>query len=254
MRIILVTIGSLFVSFLVFWTIKFWGRSHVYVDYQHPLYTAAAASEKPMIFIKPSFENLESALKNEPNLYLDVLSTEDGHLVIGKKHWDAKLKPVRYAKYADIKNDVILVSDLRDLLPKKKIIFNMLENAQAGHMIFFDDIKKAGLEKGENFIVTSPYEAMAKSLKDVAPAYLYGTTQPEILKITAMRSMHLLEALNLRADVVIYPLMIRNQKFYDEELITEMTKRYRRIIVGPIDEKDLAEAKALNPFGIIINK
>lgn len=253
-RIIIVTICSLIASLMIFWTIKFWGRGHTYVEYKHPLYTAAALSSEPLIFIKPSFQNLEAALKNEPNLYLNVLSTEDGRLVIPKKEWDSKLKPVRYAKYEEIKNEVILVSELKELLPTKKIIFNMLENAQAGHVIFYEEIKKANLEKGENFIVTSPYEAMAHSLKDIAPALLFGSTQPEILKIAAMRSMGLLEALNLRADVVIFPLLIRNQKFFDDELIQELNHRHKRFIVGPIDDKDLAEAKALKPFGIILNK
>lgn len=254
MRIILTTIGSLLVSLIIFWTIKFWGRSHTYTEYNHPLYAAASKTPGPIIFIKPSFQNLEAALQKEPNLYLNVLSTEDGRLVFPKKEWDAKLKPLRYAKYDDVKNDVILVSDLKDILPQKKIIFNMLENAQAGHIIFYDEIKKANLEKGDNFIATSPYEAMAASLKDIAPALLFGSTQPEILKITAMRSMGLLEALNLRADVVIYPLFIRNQKFWDQELIQELAHRHKRFIIGPIDEKDRPEAEALNPFGIIINQ
>lgn len=253
-RILIVTVCSFIVSFMIFWTIKFWGRGHTYVEYKHPLYTAAALSTEPIIFIKPSYQNLESELQTEPNLYLNVLSTEDGRLVILKKEWDTKRKPVRYSKYEEIKADVILVSDLKDLLPAKKIIFNMLENAQAGHVIFYEEIKKANLEKGENFIVTSPYEAMASALKDIAPAFLYGSTQPEILKITAMRSMWLLEALNLRADVVIFPLLIRNQKFYDDDLIQELSHRHKRFIVGPIDEKDLVEAKALKPFGIILNK
>ena len=47
---------------------------------------------------------------------------------------------------------------------------------------------------------------MAKSLKDVAPSFLFGLTQPEILKITAMRSMGLFEAIILRSDAIIYSL------------------------------------------------
>lgn len=254
MRIIAVTIGSLFVSFLIFWTIKFWGRSIVYVDYKHPLYTAAATQAEPIIFVKPSYQNLEAAIKSEPNLYLDVVSTNDGKLVLMKKQWESKRKAVRFTNYDEVKDDAILVSDLAEVLATKKIIFNILENAQAGHAIFFEEIKKAKLEKGENFIVTSPYEAIASSLKELAPSLLYGSTQPEILKITAMRGMHLIEALNLRADVVIHPLLIHNQKFFDETLLNELAHRHKRFIVGPIDQNEMVEAEALKPFGIIVNK
>jgi hypothetical protein len=255
MRLILTTLGTFLICFIIFWTIKFWGRSRPYEDYRHPMYASStAANAEPLRFIKPSFENLEAVIETEPNVYLDVFSTQDGRLVIAKKLWDSKLKPLRYANYDDVKNDVILVSSLKEKLATKKIIFNIVENAQAGHIIFFEEIKKAGLEKGENFIVTSPYEAMGKSLKDIAPTYLYGSTQPEILKVMAMRSMHLIEALTLRADIVIHPLLIRNQKFYDDELVEELNRRHKRIIIGPIDEKDVPEALSLKPFGIIVNK
>ncbi|MFZ3231787.1 MAG: hypothetical protein WA160_16395 [Pseudobdellovibrio sp.] len=254
MRIILITIGSLLISFIIFWTIKFWGRGHSYVDYQHPFYSTSVMLDQPVIFIKPSVLNIENALMTESNLYLDVSSTEDGRLVLKKKEWSSKEKPVRYAKYDEIKNDVILISDLKEKLANKKIIFNLVENAQAGHIIFYEEIKKAGLEKGDNFVVTSPYEAMGRSLKDIAPRFLFGSTQPEILKLVAMKSMGLIEAVNLRADVIIFPLMIRNQKFYDDELIQEMNRRHKRILIGPINEKDMKEAKSLKPFGIIINK
>jgi len=254
MRIIAVTIASLLVSFIIFLTVKFWGQSHVYPDFKHPLFTAGEQANGPLIFIKPSFANLEQAIKDEPNLYLDVVSTVDGRLAIAKKEWSPKIKPIRNSTYEEIKNDLILIYDLKDILPQKKVIFNIAENAQAGHAIFLEEIKKANLGKGENFIVTSPYEAMASALKELAPTFIYGSTQPEILKIAAMRSMYLLEALNLRADVVIYPLKIRNQDFFGEDLLNELKRRHKRFIVGPIEKEELPQAEALKPFGIIINK
>ncbi len=254
MRIILVTIGSLIFSLIVFWTIKFWGKSQSYNDYSHPLFAYAAQDKKPILFVKPSAENISSYLDKSENLYLDVATTEDQKLVVAKTVWSNKRKPIRYSKYDDIKADVILLSEAKAKLVDKKLILNLSENAQAGHMIFFDELKNLGLEKGENFIVTSPYEALMKALKEVAPTYLYGSTQPEILKIAAMKSMLLIEALNLRADIVIHPLQIKNQKFFDEQLLTELKRRHKKFIVGPVNQIDLAEAKQLNPWGIVLNK
>ena len=109
------------------------------------------------------------------------------------------------------------------------------------------------MEKGENFIITSSFEAPLKALKEIAPALVYGSTQPEILKIVAMQSMYLLEATTLRADVIIHPLKIRNQHFFNEEIMTEMTRRHKKIIVGPLYEGELAEALLLKPYGVIVN-
>lgn len=254
MRIILVTICSLIFSLIIFWTIKFWGRSQTYVTYPHPLFAYAEQTKKPLFFIKPSPIVVDHALHGAENLYLDVATTGDQKVVIAKRAWTKKEKPIRYLNYEDIKADVLLLSDIKTELISRKLILNLSENAQAGHMIFFDELKKLGMDKGENMIVTSPYEAMIKALKEVAPTFLYGSTQPEILKIAAMKSMWLIEALNLRADIVIHPLMIKNEKFFDETLLTELHRRQKNFIVGPIDDVQITEALALKPWGIIVDK
>ena len=248
------TICSLIACLILFWTVKFWGRSQHFMAYEHPIFTAAKNSTEPVLFIKPSPAQLQNALNTKDNLYLNVASTVDQKVVLPIKAWSSKMKPIRYSLYNDIKDDVILLFDVKDKLTGRLLIFNLVENAQAGHVIFFDEIKKMRWERGESLIVTSPYEAMGKSLKDIAPALLFGTTQPEILRLVAMNSMLLIEAVSLRADIVIHPLMIKNQKFYDESLLAELQRRHRKIIVGPIAEGDLIEARALNPLGIIVEK
>ncbi len=254
MRIILVTACSLIVCFVIFWTIKFWGRSQTFAVYQHPLYDYAVQLKHPVYFIRPTPLLVERALDSVENLYLDLASTEDGQVVVAKKVWPAKAKPLRFSKYEEIKNDVILLADVKNKLIGKKYIFNLSENAQAGHIIFFDGMKALGFEKGDQFIVTSPYEGIAKALKELAPSLLFGSTQPEILKIAAMKSMGLIEALNLRADFIIHPLKIKNQKFYDEDLIEELRRRHKYFIVGPVSDPELAEAQSLKPWGIIVDK
>ena len=255
MRLILVTTGSLIVCFIIFWTIKFWGRSQIYANYQHPLFAYSKVIQGPVFFEKPAPEMVEKLLDTESNLYLDTATTEDGKLVVAKKKWDSKMKPIRYSNYENIKSDVILLIDVKEKLKKRKLIFNISENAQAGHIIFIEELKKMGLDKGENLIVTSPYEAMAKALKEEAPALLFASTQPEILKITAMKSMHLIEALQLRADIVIHPIFIKNETFFDSELMNEIKRRHKRFIVGPVSSAaEIESAKALNPWGVLVSR
>lgn len=250
MRIILITLASLFVFFIALLTIKFWGKAQVYTDYKHAMFQSQTAGIE---FVKPSYEHLDEIIKSDKNIYLDVTVTFDQKLVIPKRKWVSTEKPVRLFNYDEIKNDLILVVDIKDQLINKKIIFNLVENAQAIHETFMYDMKQMGFEKGNNFIVTSQFEAPIKALKEIAPALIYGSTQPEILKIVAMQSMYVLEAANIRADIIIHPLKIRNQNFYNEEIIKELNRRYKRIIVGPINSEELSEAQRLQPFAVILN-
>jgi hypothetical protein len=180
--------------------------------------------------------------------------TGDQKLIVPKRAWKQEEKPIRYSKLEEIKQDVLVLEDYKDLLRSKKIIFNIIENSAAVHENFVHNMKELGLEKGENFIVFSPYEAPIKSLKELAPAYLYGTTQPEILKILAMNSMYLIEAANIRADFIIHPLQIRKQTFFVDSLVQEFKRRNKKIIVGPIQAAEKEEAVKLNPYGLIIEE
>ena len=251
MRILIVTVFTAFVCLVSFWMIKFWGRSQGYIEYHHPMYVV---SEKPLLFIKPKFENMQQTLEQAENLFLDVAVTSDQKLVIPKKIWTTSEKPIRYSTLAEIQDHVIDVQQMKELLKTKKIIFNLIENAQAVHENFLENMKQIGFEKGQNFIVTSPYEAPIKSLKDIAPALLFGTTQPEILKIVAMNSMGLIEAANIRADVVIHPLYLKKQLFFTDDLMAELKHRYKKIIVGPLSDSEKNQAMELKPYGLIFEK
>jgi hypothetical protein len=115
-------------------------------------------------------------------------------------------------------------------------------------------MKLLGFEKGKNFIVTSQYEAPVKALKEAAPALLFGSTEPEILKILAMQSMYILEAVSIRADIIIHSLKIKNHDFFNDEIVAELKKRHKRIIVGPVaTSEEIAQARKLQPYAIILN-
>lgn len=251
MRVLFVTIGSFFVFAIAFTIVKLWGQSQVFPEYRHLMYSI---STQPIEFIKPKYENLEKDFNEKEFLFLDIVVTGDQKLIVPKRAWKQEEKPIRYSKLEEIKKDVLVLEDYKDILKKKKFIFNIIENSAAVHENFVHNMKELGLEKGENYIVFSPYEAPIKSLKELAPAYLYGTTQPEILKILAMNSMYLIEAANIRADFIIHPLQIRKQKFFVESLLQEFKRRNKKIIVGPISAAEKEEAVKLNPYGLVIEE
>ena len=252
MRILIVAAGTLIVCFLALMTTKFWGRSQVYPVYSHPFLTEPDNSPA-VIFIKPKPSDINMALATENlYLYLDVAMTEDHILVFPLEKFE---KGVRNYKLEELKGKAISVEEMsKHFGPNRKIIFNLLENTRAQHQVFIENMKKINLDKGESFLVMSEYEAPIKALKELAPAYIYGTTKPEILKIVAMQSMHILEAATIRADILVHPLKLRGQDFYNEVLITELTKRHKKIIIGPVTPAELSKAEALKPFGIILDQ
>lgn len=246
--VIAITLGFMLGGF---WMVKFWGRSQLFIEYHHPMLTNV---ETPVLFYKPKAQDVEAALKSDQNLFLDVANTLDQKMVIITSPDHLQGKQIRNEKYDNIKDYVLLLSNYAPNLKKKKIIFNLFENAIAGHEIFINFLNEVDLQKGENFIVTSPFEAIAKSIKEKSPALLFGTTQPEILKIVAMDSMFLIEAANIRADFIIHPLKIRNQNFFNQSILAEIHRRHKNIIIGPETENHLEEANRLKPYGIILQK
>ncbi len=249
MRLITVTVAALIASFIAFITIKFWGQSQVYPVYNNPLLKTTQEFE---VYRLPQFEHVTEALMSSTDhLYLNITNTLDQKVVItpGK---DVLKYDVRSRLYQDIANDVLLLLKFKDQLQKRNIIFNIVENPIAGHEIFVDELKALNLLNSDRVIVTSPYDVMTKSIKDIAPTLIFGTSQPEILRIKAMESLYLIEAATFRADIVMYPLKYYKHTFFTDELIKELQRRHKQWMIGPIEKSELDFAKALKPLAIIL--
>ncbi len=253
MRILGVTLGCLLICALSFVAIKQWGRSQGYTEYKHTMLQIPATETGPRIFIKPANGQLRAVLVQDENLYLDIALTLDQKLVV----LDGPLVThVRSVNYEQIKNQTMLFSEVLFealKIKNRKYIFNFTENAQSTHFVFLSEIKKLKIDLGDNFIVVSEYEASMKALKELSPALIFGSTKPEILRLVAMQSMYLIETASLRADIIIHPLEIRNRPFFTDEMLSEINRRFKKVIVGPIKPEELAEAQKLKPLSIVIN-
>jgi hypothetical protein len=250
MRIIIVTIGTLIVCFGALMATKFWGQARQFPEYQHPFFAQATS---PLIFKEvaglPRSE-VEAVLKSDANLFLELAFTEDQIMVLPLEKLE---KEVRHYNLSEIKEKVLDVEQLAPYLKaNRRVIMKLMENTRAEHEVFVENLKKIGMQDAKNFLVMSDYEAPLRSLKEIAPEYVYGSTKPEILRIVAMQSMHILEAVSIRADALVQPLEIRNQDFYNNELVNEMKRRHVKIIVGPVSSSEMSRALQINPFGIIV--
>ena len=252
MRLLFSTVIALTFSVCLFAIVKMWGQSQVFIDYPHPF---LVAEKRPVVFTAPknnwTLENLTNLANN--NLYLNFAVTQDGIGVI-LRH---PIPQVRTKLYAEIKNDTYTADQIKAVLQNRKIIFNVLENPIGGPEYFIEFIEKIGFNITRNFMVQSPFEVPMKFLKEKQPTYLFGTTQPEILRIKALESIWLLEATTFRADLVVHPELYYKHEFFTDKLRSELQRRFRRFIVGPVPSENLDTAKnqwtSKNAFALIVN-
>ena len=252
MRLLVSTVIALIVSFGFFIMVKMWGLSQPFIDYQHPFLDSTT---KPVIFhyLKDGWTMDEVNRLQGKNLYLNIGVTQDEVPVITRKFF----YQIRTKKFAEVKNDVYTAEQIADFLKEKKIIFNVLENPIAGPEIFIEFIVKAGLQESRNFMVTSPFDVPLKFIKEKQPTYYFGTSQPEILRIKAMENLWLVEAATFRADIVVHPPLYYKHEFFTPILLTELKRRFKRHIIGPVTLSELEKIKDLEPaktaFAIIVN-
>lgn len=251
MRLVFATFVAIMVSLCIFATVKMWGQSQIFIDYKHPFIEGV---DTPIHFFKPGdgWTVEELAKSGNLNYYFDFAVTQDEITVVLRKPIDR----VRTKLYADISADVYSAAQIKNFVTGKKMIFNFTENPIAGPELIIEFIEAIGFSKTRDFLIISPLEIPLKFLKEKMPAYLYGSSQPEILKMKAMESLWLVEASVFRADVVIYPLEFYHRDFFTETLIAELKRRYKKIIIGPMTTDEFAanadRIDAKKPFGVIL--
>lgn len=108
MRVFVVILVTFIFMVVGFWTIKFWGRSQLFFEYNHPMLTNI---KTPVLFYQYPPEKIETGLKSNDNLYLDIANTIDQKMVIVTDADFFKEKQIRNQKYDDIKDHVLLLSN-----------------------------------------------------------------------------------------------------------------------------------------------
>ena len=255
MRLVASIIIALFISTILFFITKLWGTSYQYIDYKHPFYENI---QTPLQFkaVKNTTE-LQHLAQTEQALYVKLAITADQKVIV---HFsEQQTTTFRNKLLSELSKEIAegLVVELALAVPmisNHKVIFDLTENPMSGPDIILTEFKKNNLSEGKQFIFTGGYEAPIKELKTSMPAWLFGATQPEILKIKALESLYLIEAAIYRADFIIHPLKYYNKDFFTETLLNDTKRRFKRIIIGPIKSSaELDESLKLKPFGVIIS-
>ena len=260
MRLVLSIFASLIVSAIAFMIVKFWGMSQVFIDYKHPFYTLAEEQKTPLLFLD-LYDNwsLETSEKKFIELqfqgiYVHVAVTSDQKTVVLKK----PIQMVRKFKYSEIQNDVYTAAEVKQFFKGKRVVLNFLENPISGPELIQEFLKESDLIQNNLFAILSPYDPPMRFLKEQQPTFLFGTTQPEILRIKALESIGLAEATTFRADLVVHEWDFYGEPFFSDTLVKEMSKRFKRLVVGPVEQaqwEDLntnEKIRSINPFIVVV--
>ena len=265
MRVLIISITSIFVVFSILFTLRIWGLGFPVSEFQSDFFNA-----KPpwMAFEITTESEVEQVLKRSPDavLFLDLRLSADQILFIQApqifeqslqqekfKKEDYKGRYVTNYNYDFLKKEFPGIFPLEDILkkyPQQRLILNLIDNAENIHKITVELLKKYNL--GKNVVIHSPIDVVLKSIKELEPLWTFGTSQAEITRLLSLNSLWVLPAASMRSDVYISPLKIMNREVYNEEINSEFLRRKKKIMLGPLLSMDeFEQAKKFNPHGYI---
>jgi hypothetical protein len=263
MRLILISVGAVLVTLLVLVMTRFWGLSQPYQAFEHPFLTAG----RPWQAVKiTAIKDGKTLLANNKDVifWLDLAKTRDGFFMVvdlnrkiqltsellkenfrGQKTFLYDLKFLRI--YFDKEP---LLAEFLEAFPKQRFILNILDNAPDVHTKVAEIILKY---KAENrVLLQSDIELVLKSLKEKHPLWLFGTTRSDTMRLLSFDSVGVLPASPFYGDVFVSPLKVLNRPAFNEDILVEMRRRKKAIMLGPLQtEAEIVDARSLNPDGYI---
>jgi hypothetical protein len=262
MRVLFISVFSVLVLFVVLLMTRLWGVGQQYPDFQHPFFED---TKPPLVIVKLESETeLQEALqqKNDVIFWMDVETTNDQKIIVFGRAFKAKEmsieayrgpKPLAYP-FQQMQKAHPEVRELKDIIakyPQQKFILNILDNVTGVHTGLVDALK--GLSPEKRILLQSNYNVILTSVKDLAPFWLYGCSQADLMRFLTFESMWLLPATPFKGDVYIAPFVLMGRPAFHESTLEEVRRRHKKIILGPaLDKKEFDDAARLKADAIIV--
>lgn len=261
MRIILLSIFTVFILFIGLLITRLWGQGQQYADFQHPYFEGT----RPVIILKAkSVQEIDEAIAAKPDIaiWLNVETTFDKKVIVfGKEFLQTEMpfesyrgpRPMAYESQL-IKRIRPEIRELKDIVakyPKQRFILNILDNIEHVQEWVTAATKNVGGEK--RFILQSDYNVVINSIKDLEPFWLYGSSQADLMRFMAFESMWILPAVQFKGDVYVSPFKLMKRPAFSDDIIAEVRRRKKKIVLGPATTKaEFDDASRLIADGIVI--
>lgn len=250
---------------------RIWGLGQSYSLYEHSFFSGST----PLIIVKAdTVEKADEDLKLRPDavLWLDVRLSKDkvafilpvsrDNEFLEAKRQEQEKNPTtpimignKLAEYPwnqiqDFYKNPPLLKDYYEKFPQVRFLINIVDNVSEVHQVVVDVIKD--LKPNERTLVQSDALIIMTSIKDLKPEWVYGTSVPDLVRLLTFDSMWILPSTQFKGDVFISPFKIQNRVAFNDDIISEMRRRKKRVLLGPIrTESEFTEASRLQADGYI---
>jgi hypothetical protein len=283
MRLLLISTGTLLIAFLIGSIVRLWGLSLPYRKFEHPFFSYTATSSQTPVRIPilntnhynytpaiPGKSAVFSAKEgkatvNTKILWINVYITSDKKLVSDFGFnldsfltW-AREKNVYKGKYPhgykseDLSAfwpELVTLETAVKAFPEYLFVLNILSNDLDIHKEVVAFVEANTLS--DRVLINSPTDIIIKSVKEIRPMWVYGTSISEVTRVKTFASLHLESAISVRGDVFVAPISYLARSVADQSMVTEMKRRKKFVFLGPlVSESEIKLAEELAPDGII---
>lgn len=243
MRILALVAGTLFMMMLAYSGARIWADGQIYTPFKTEFF-----QKDGDFYILPWEQAYLLEKKADLILWVDVYRNTQGEILVkpwadvGKRKQDLPQEPTEARPR------------LRDLFfkyPEARWVINCDDNTydiQLGLSQIVQDTQSQA-----RVLVQSNYNTILDSLKELQPMLLYGSSIADITRLKTFQAMWLLPAAPFKGDVLMTPLRYLNRETVNAEIVGEMKRRFKKVILGPIrTAEDLDVARSLKPDGIFL--
>lgn len=271
MRIFFITLVSLIVVGILIFMARIWGLGQNYPLYEHAFFNGPA----PIIVVKTTtLEQAKEAVALRPDvvLWVDVRfsreltpfilpASRDREFLEWKRQEQEKNPTVpimiggRLSEYPweqinEFFKNTPALKEFYQQFPKTRFVLNIIDNVGEAHTTLVNTIKDD--KPNERTLIQSDVLVIMTSIKELKPEWVYGTSTPDLMRLMTFDSMHVLPSTQFKGDVFIAPFVIMKRPAFNDDIIAEMRRRNKRIILGPIQsEEDFAKASRFKVEGYI---
>lgn len=248
MRLLVLTFGLLLAILISFSAVRMWADGQVYTPFKTNYFRPEEANNKEKIQIVPWEQNYLLEKKPELVLWVDIYRTTKGE-ILAKPWKDKNTLKKDLPQEANPSRPLLL--DLLKQFPKARWVINCDDNTQDIQVTLNSVLAEAQMQ--DLILVQSNYNTILESLKETQPMLVYGSTIADITRLKTFQSMALISASPFKGDVFFAPLTYLDRPAVNEEIVTEMHRRFKKVIIGPLmNAQDLEQAQKLGADGFFL--
>lgn len=266
MRLLFMSLAIVLIVGMALLSARIWGLSVTHQRYDHPFLT------EPLIAVRvDTLMDARRVVAAHPDaiLWLDVHEMGDRHFLVSRNEplreflVEKSFAPGKYrgpnvTNYAleDLRPlfpQAPLLTELMTEFPRQRFILNIVDNVQNVDRDLVAELEP--LEPDKRVLIQSDTDVLIRSVKELKPLWIYGTSWPDLMKLMSFESIGLVAAAPYRGDVFISPLKIMNRAAFNEGVLTEARRRNKTILVGPLTSADeVQRAREAHPNGLILDR